>query len=48
MGRAPWLDWIPPLLRYLGEYYDRVAPRVEEYCDLPESDASLVGVVFVW
>ena len=48
VGHAPWLDWIPPLFRYLGEYYDRVAPRVEGYYDLPESDATLVGAIFVW
>ena len=46
-GFGPELDWIPPLLRYFGEYHSRVVPRVEECCGLPVSDALLGGVVFV-
>ena len=48
MDRAPWLDWTLPPLRHLGGYYDRVAPRVGEHYDLPESDVSLVDAVSAW
>ena len=47
VGRAPWLDWTPPLLRHLGEYYDRIALRVGEHYDLPGSVASPVDATFV-
>ena len=43
VGCVPGLDWIPPLLRYFGEYHSHVVPRVEEYCGLPESDVLLGG-----
>ena len=56
MGRAPWLSWIPPLLRPLGGGggggggggYDRIALREGEYCDLLGSVASLAGAGFVY
>ena len=52
--RAPWLDWIPPLLRHLGEYHDCIALHGGGggggggYYDLPGSIVSPVDAAFVW
>ena len=49
VGRAPGLGWILPLRRpHGGGGYDRIALREGDYCDLPESVASLAGTRFVW
>ena len=48
MVRAPWPDWILPLLQRLEECRDCVAFRGEESCGLLESVASPVVVASVW